>query len=170
MASNSSRGKTFVLGNNGPSPNAYNGNHAPASGNTFQRQDLTPPTGQYISLVGGDVFAVPKDVACISEVSPELDGQPARHGVLGSLSAEFVIVECVISWGQTTNSFGDDFNEFALVQPLETVVGSPVEETSMSLPSCQISCATATRSCPVSSGWRLEHTCVSPKVAKNVKK
>jgi predicted extracellular nuclease len=55
----------------------------------------SPPTSQYTSLDGGDIFAVPNGVANISTVNPVLD--PATYGLdfWESLSGELVTVKNV---------------------------------------------------------------------------
>lgn len=65
-----------------------------------------PPTEQYSSLDGGDVFAVPNNVSLISATNPDL--QPRKYGLdfWESLSGELVTVERPVALS-TPSQFGD---------------------------------------------------------------
>ncbi|KAH8757286.1 Endonuclease/exonuclease/phosphatase-like protein [Diaporthe sp. PMI_573] len=67
---------------------------------------LNPPTEQFSSLDGGDVYAIPNAVANISSVNPVLD--PASYGLdfWESLSAELVTIKNVTVISRP-NSYGE---------------------------------------------------------------
>ena len=66
----------------------------------------SPPTEQYSSLDGGDVFAVPNNVSLVSVANPEL--QPRKYGLdfWESLSGELVTVKKPTALSKPS-SFGD---------------------------------------------------------------
>lgn len=67
---------------------------------------LNPPTEQFSSLDGGDIYAIPNAVANISSVNPVLD--PANYGLdfWESLSAELVTIKNVTIISRP-NSYGE---------------------------------------------------------------
>jgi hypothetical protein len=67
---------------------------------------LPPPTRQYTSLDGGDVFAVPNAVANISAVNPVLE--PGKYGLdfWESINGDLVTVRKPTAISRP-NSFGD---------------------------------------------------------------
>ncbi|KAG7125368.1 hypothetical protein HYQ45_018978 [Verticillium longisporum] len=105
----------------------------------------SPPTEQYTSLDGGDVFAVPNDVRRVSAVNPVLE--PTKYGLdfWEALNGELVTVKAPVGMTRP-NQFGDTWvlgtwtatgrNEHGGISMLdkdanpETVlIGSPLDGT-----------------------------------------
>lgn len=70
------------------------------------KDTLSPPTVQYSSLDGGDVYGVPNGVANISKVNPVLE--PTKYGLdfWESINGELVTVKKPVAIGRP-NRFGD---------------------------------------------------------------
>jgi hypothetical protein len=85
--------------------------HVVSSGNAVTplvigKDTLSPPTVQYSSLDGGDIYNLPNGVVNVSEVNPVLD--PTKYGLdfWESLSGELVTVKAPRAI-KTPNRYGD---------------------------------------------------------------
>ncbi|KAF7539636.1 hypothetical protein G7054_g1914 [Neopestalotiopsis clavispora] len=69
---------------------------------------LSPPTGQYTSLDGGDVFAVPNNQSLISAVNPELEPETYGLDFWESLVGQLVTVQSPVAISKP-NQYGDQW-------------------------------------------------------------
>lgn len=81
----------------------------PGNNKIINRANLQPPTEQYSELDGGDVFAVPNDVARIQGLNPRLNPNKFGMDFWESLSGELVTIQGAVALGRQANSFGDQW-------------------------------------------------------------